>query len=185
MVNKRFAERITPMKESKTTEEQVFELAKDHQSSVLCTPDNTKNYRARRYDSNYSFEKRFSTPIEGSKRFSLNPTSNSPYNHYSFSSSEAMWKLRLKASEASIIPYENRQFSDKKSSVSPIRLKDDLINIESIKEQMKARQQVYKSAGKFSSVSKPDLSAERQISDPKKLLDEFMLPHATIMACGK
>lgn len=96
-----------------------------------------------------------------------------------------MWKLRLKASEASILPYDNRQSSDKKSSVSPIRLKDDLINIESIKEQIKARQQLYKSAGKFSSVSKPDLSAERQISDPKKLLDEFMLPHATIMACGK
>jgi hypothetical protein len=50
---------------------------------------------------------------------------------------------------------------------------------------VKAIQNINKSVGKINIASKPDMRSERQISDPKKLLDEFMLPHATIMACSK
>lgn len=90
----------------------------------------------------------------------------------------------MKASDKGVIPYD-RSYSDKKSSVSPVRLKDDFINIETIKKQIKARQSIIKSTGKLQTNSKSDIRSERQISDPKKLLDEFMLPHATIMACSQ
>lgn len=72
-----------------------------------------------------------------------------------------------------------------KSSVSPIRLKDDLINIETIKKQMRQKQLNLKNSNKVNSKSKYDLKSERQLSDPKKLLDEFLLPHATVMAYSK
>lgn len=87
----------------------------------------------------------------------------------------------MKASNTTLTPH------DTKSSVSPIRLKDDLINIESIKKQIKARQQTLaKNENKSPNQnSKSDLKSERQLSDPKKLLDEFLLPHATVMAYSK
>jgi hypothetical protein len=95
-----------------------------------------------------------------------------------------MWKLWMKASVNGALPFDCGS-SDKKSSVSPVRLKDDLINIETIKKQIKARQNSIKSTGKLHVNAKSDIRSERQISDPKKLLDEFMLPHATIMACSR
>lgn len=168
----------TPQKPS----EDVFDLAQEYED--VKTPDQRNHFRMSRYETYQTFEGRFSTPLENTKRHSLDPSYISPYNQYSFSSSEAMWKLRMKASDSKV-PFDNRNSGDKNSSVSPIRLKDDLINIESIKKQIKARQVSNKSAGKITSISNADLRSERQISDPKKLLDEFMLPHATIMACSK
>jgi hypothetical protein len=165
----------------KPDDDKVFEIIKDPKNLIFSTPDQKKNFRASRYETGVGLESKFSTPIDGSKRYSLDPNHSSPYNHYSFSSSEAMWKLRMKASNNGIIPYD-RGYLDKKSSISPVRLKDDFINIESIKKQIKARQNIIKSTGKLQTNSKSDIRSERQISDPKKLLDEFMLPHATIMA---
>lgn len=120
--------------------------------------------------------------MESLKRNRLETNFPSPYNQYSFSSNKAGWKLRMKASDNSVLPYENRNISGKKSSVSPVRLKDDLINIETLKMQIKERQQSIKSTGTITIVKGNEVRSERQLSDPKKLLDEFMLPHATIMA---
>ena len=161
---------------------EIFETAQDEEVAQFDTSEHFKQFRLNRFDIGYPNGMRFSTPLESTKRHSLDPSSNSPYNHYSFSSSEAMWKLRLKASDASVLPYENKYASAKKSSVSPIRLKDDLINFESMQKQIKAKQIINKSTSVIPACGKTDMRSERQISDPKKLLDEFMLPHATVMA---
>ena len=92
--------------------------------------------------------------------------------------------MRMKASDNGVIPYDYRNSSGKKSSVSPIRLKNDLINVEFLKKQIKAKAMSIKSSSQLQSDT-VGIKSERQISDPKRLLDEFMLPHATIMACSK
>ena len=56
----------------------------------------------------------------------------------------------------------------------------DLLNVESIKNQLKEKAACVKSSNQLST-DIGGIRSERQISDPKKLLDEFMLPHATIM----
>lgn len=181
MVRKRFNAETTPAKSNKVVDK-IFEIANAQDSNTMSTPDQRTNYRLSRYDTAYTFEGRYSTPLEHNKRRSLDPTYNSPYNQYSFSSSEAGWKLRMKAAEHTVTPFDPKSSADKRSSISPVRLKDDLINIESIKKEMKERQQNNKSTGKINTASKAELRSERQLSDPKKLLDEFMLPHATVMA---
>eukprot|EP00343_Euplotes_focardii_P007002 CAMPEP_0205819880 /NCGR_PEP_ID=MMETSP0206-20130828/2377_1 /ASSEMBLY_ACC=CAM_ASM_000279 /TAXON_ID=36767 /ORGANISM="Euplotes focardii, Strain TN1" /LENGTH=215 /DNA_ID=CAMNT_0053113951 /DNA_START=15 /DNA_END=662 /DNA_ORIENTATION=+ len=163
--------------ESTQKEDKIFEISNDLQNPLFSTPDQSK--RVSRYDSNYCLEGRLSTPLDHSKRNSLDPNYSSPNNHSSFSSGEAMWKMRMKASDTGVIPYQNS--SGKKSSISPVRLKNDLVNVENLKKQIKAKAMSMKSQTQES----VGVRSERQISDPKRLLDEFMLPHATIMACSK
>lgn len=73
----------------------------ENENQILVTPDQSEKQRQSRYDISYSFEGRYSTPIESTKRHSLDPTYYSPYQ-YSFSSNEAGWKLRMKASTTTI-----------------------------------------------------------------------------------
>jgi hypothetical protein len=100
IVRKRMENQITPKVD------EIFDVAQDEKETSFNSPDNLKYFRHSRYDISYPSDTRFSTPIETSKRHSLDPSFNSPYNYYSFSSSEAMWKLRIKASESKILPYE-------------------------------------------------------------------------------
>lgn len=107
--------------------DEIFDVAQDDKNTSFNTPENLKYFRPSRYDISYPSETRFSTPVETTKRHSLDPSLNSPYNYYSFSSSEAMWKLRLKASETKILPYEKSKVIGNKSSISPVRLKGNFI----------------------------------------------------------
>ena len=97
-----------------------------NEDQILVTPDQSEKQRQSRYNISYPIGGRCSTPIESTKLYSLDPFYYSPYQ-YNFSSNEAGWKLRMKDSTTTITPHEN------KSSISPIRLKNDMINIESIK----------------------------------------------------
>jgi hypothetical protein len=57
----------------KPTDDQVFELTRDVQNAIFSTPDQRKNYRASQYETGADLVGRFSTPIDNSKRHSLDP----------------------------------------------------------------------------------------------------------------